>query len=179
VRFEDKVRRPDLVRLLRAKEWLTVGDGDLLPAPALQLEAGLCVEPVDPLVIHAIASLAQLRIDQAGAVPPMPVRQGEDAIPQRRIRVGPHVPQRRGAHTDHRQRALDDAWRKLTRVDAPSLVERNRALHRMLVDGVTVEYLRKDGSIAGAQARVIDSDTPANAVNHFTVSKVSTRGGRT
>ena len=49
--------------------------------------------------------------------------------------------------------ALDDAFRKLTRVDAPSLVERNRALHRMLVDGVTVEYRRPDGSIAGAQAR--------------------------
>jgi type I restriction enzyme R subunit len=71
--------------------------------------------------------------------------------------------------------ALEDAYRKLTRVDAPSLVERNRALHRMLVDGVTVEYRRKDGSIAGAQARVIDFDAPVNndwlAVNQFTVSE--------
>ena len=50
--------------------------------------------------------------------------------------------------------ALEDAYRKLTRADAPSLVERNRALHRMLVNGVTVEYRRTDGSIAGAQARV-------------------------
>ena len=61
------------------------------------------------------------------------------------------------------------------RSDAPSLVERNRALHRMLVDGVTVEYRRKDGSIAGAQARVIDFETPDNndwlAVNQFTVSE--------
>src|SRR5439155_20380213 len=56
--------------------------------------------------------------------------------------------------------ALDDAYRKLTRVDAPSLVERNRAVHWMLVDGATVEYRRKDGSIAGAQARVIDFDSP-------------------
>src|SRR2546423_1216973 len=38
--------------------------------------------------------------------------------------------------------ALNDAFRKLTRVDAPALVEKNRALHRMLVDGVTVEYRR-------------------------------------
>ena len=45
--------------------------------------------------------------------------------------------------------ALDDAFRKLTRTDAPSLIERNRAIHRMLVDGVTVEYRRADGSIAG------------------------------
>src|SRR3989338_7243799 len=69
--------------------------------------------------------------------------------------------------------ALEDAFRKLTRTDAPSLVERNRAVHRMLVDGVTVEYRRKDGSIAGAQARVIDFEKPDKndwlAVNQFTV----------
>jgi len=40
--------------------------------------------------------------------------------------------------------ALEDAYRKLTRTDAPSLLERNRAVHRMLVDGVTVEYRCKD-----------------------------------
>ena len=71
--------------------------------------------------------------------------------------------------------ALDDAYRKLTRVDAPSLLSHNRAVHRMLVDGVTVEYARSDGSIAGAQARVVDFDRPeANdwvAVNQFTVAE--------
>lgn len=40
--------------------------------------------------------------------------------------------------------ALEDAYRKLTRTDAPSLLERNRAVHRMQVDGVTVEYRRND-----------------------------------
>src|SRR5438876_5739886 len=71
--------------------------------------------------------------------------------------------------------ALDDAFRKLTRSDAPSLLERNRAVHRMLVEGVTVEYRRRDGSIAGAQARVIDFDRPEKndwlAVNQFTVAE--------
>jgi len=71
--------------------------------------------------------------------------------------------------------AIEDAFRKLMRMDAPSLLARNRSLHRMLVEGVTVEYTRKDGSIAGAQARVIDFDTPANndwlAVNQFTVAE--------
>jgi len=71
--------------------------------------------------------------------------------------------------------ALEDAFRKLTRTDAPSLIERNRAVHRMLVDGVTVEYRRPDGSIAGAQARVIDFYRPDNndwlAVNQFTVAE--------
>ncbi len=69
--------------------------------------------------------------------------------------------------------ALEDAFRKITRIDVPSLLERNRALHRMLVDGAPVEYRRKDGSIAGAQAWVIDfKDVDANdwlAVNQFTV----------
>ena len=71
--------------------------------------------------------------------------------------------------------ALDDAFRRLTRTDAPSVVERNRAVHRLLVDGVTVEYRRPDGSIAGAQARVLDFDEPDNtdwlAVNQFTVAE--------
>ena len=58
--------------------------------------------------------------------------------------------------------ALEDARRKLMRSDAPSLVKRNRAANRKLVDGITVEYGRKDGPIAGAQARVIDFDAQAN-----------------
>jgi type I restriction enzyme, R subunit len=74
--------------------------------------------------------------------------------------------------------ALEDAYRKLIKLDAPSLIERNRALHRMLVDGVTVEYRRKDGSIAGAQARVIDFEDVDNndwlAVNQFTVAEGQT-----
>jgi type I restriction enzyme R subunit len=71
--------------------------------------------------------------------------------------------------------ALDDAFRKLTRSAAPSLMTRNRALHRMLVDGVPVEYARADGSIAGVPARVIDFAMPDNndwlAVNQFTVAE--------
>ncbi|MDA8118634.1 MAG: type I restriction endonuclease, partial [Gammaproteobacteria bacterium] len=71
--------------------------------------------------------------------------------------------------------ALEDAYRKLTRTDAPSLLERNRAAHRMLVDGVTVEYRRADGSLAGTQAKVIDFDRPDQndwlAVNQFSVAE--------
>lgn len=71
--------------------------------------------------------------------------------------------------------ALEYAYRKLERIDAPSLIERNRVVHNMLVNGVTVEYRRADGSIAGAQARVLDFDEPENndwlAVNQFTVAE--------
>ena len=71
--------------------------------------------------------------------------------------------------------ALDDAFRKLTHPEGPTLEARNRAFHRMLVDGVTVEYRTADGDIRGAQARVIDFDNPSNndwlAVNQFTVTE--------
>ncbi len=56
--------------------------------------------------------------------------------------------------------ALDEAFRKLTRPDKPSLLANNHGLHRLLVEGVTVEYQRRDGSIAGAQVRVLDYDDP-------------------
>ncbi len=69
--------------------------------------------------------------------------------------------------------ALEDAFRKLTRSEGADLVQRNRALHRLLVDGVTVEYRDAEGAIRGAQARVIDFDDPTQddllAVNQFSV----------
>ncbi|HSV91734.1 MAG TPA: type I restriction endonuclease, partial [Desulfobacterales bacterium] len=71
--------------------------------------------------------------------------------------------------------ALEDAFRKLTRPEGADLIQRNRALHRLLVDGVTVEYRDAEGMIRGAQARVIDFDDPANndrlAVNQFSVTE--------
>jgi type I restriction enzyme R subunit len=71
--------------------------------------------------------------------------------------------------------ALDEAFRRMVRADGPTLEARNHAMHRMLVDGVTVEYRRPDGSIAGAQARVLDFDDPDNndwlAVNQYTVAE--------
>ena len=36
--------------------------------------------------------------------------------------------------------ALEDAFRKLNRPEGTTLETRNRAFHRMLVEGVTVEY---------------------------------------
>ena len=71
--------------------------------------------------------------------------------------------------------ALDDAFRKLTRSEGSTLEARNRAFHRMLVEGVTVEYRADGGATRGAQVKVIDFDDPANndwlAVNQFTVTE--------
>ncbi|MDP1982096.1 MAG: type I restriction endonuclease subunit R [Sulfuritalea sp.] len=67
----------------------------------------------------------------------------------------------------------EEALRKLLRAGTPSLTQTNRAFHRMLRDGVPVEYSRPDGSIAGDHARLVDFGyAQANdwlAVNQFTV----------
>jgi type I restriction enzyme R subunit len=69
--------------------------------------------------------------------------------------------------------ALEDTFRKLTRSEGPDLVTRNRALHRLLVNGVNIEYRDGEGAIRGAQARVIGFDDPGNndclAVNQFSI----------
>ena len=71
--------------------------------------------------------------------------------------------------------AVEDALRKLTQPEEATLEARNRAFHRLLVDGVTVEYRAGDGAIRGEQARVIDfKDPTANnwlAVNQFTITE--------
>ncbi|MBI2997373.1 MAG: type I restriction endonuclease subunit R, partial [Deltaproteobacteria bacterium] len=85
-----------------------------------------------------------------------------DRLRQALARINPTLP----------AEAIDDAFRKITRLEGATLDGRNRAFHRLLVDGVTVEY-RTDGAIRGAQARLLDFDTPENnewlAVNQFTV----------
>src|SRR3990170_4011381 len=61
----------------------------------------------------------------------------EDRLRQALARLNPALP----------PEAVGDAFSKLTRAEAGSLLECNRAVHRILVDGVTVEYRRSDGSI--------------------------------
>jgi type I restriction enzyme, R subunit len=69
--------------------------------------------------------------------------------------------------------AREEAFRKLMRVESPSLAANNRAFHRMLVEGVPVDYRRGDGTIAGDHAHLVDFDNPGNndwlAVNQFTI----------
>ncbi|MCZ7662711.1 MAG: type I restriction endonuclease subunit R [Thermoleophilia bacterium] len=71
--------------------------------------------------------------------------------------------------------ALEDAFRKLSRPEGADLVARNRLLHRLLVDGVPVEYRTAEGDIRGLQAKVIDYHRPSEndwlAVNQFRVTE--------
>ena len=69
--------------------------------------------------------------------------------------------------------ALGDAYRKLTQPNGTTVEARNRAFHRMVVEGVTVEHRTDDGHIRGAQVRVVDFEEPEGndwlAVNQVTV----------
>ena len=68
---------------------------------------------------------------------------------------------------------LEEVLRKVRQTETPSLIEENRRLHRLLVEGVPIEAVRDDGSLGGDAARLIDfDDMEANdwlAVNQFTV----------
>jgi type I restriction enzyme R subunit len=70
---------------------------------------------------------------------------------------------------------LDEAFRKLTRISSPQPVDANHELHYYLVNGVSVEYLRADGTIGYDPVRVVDFDVLENndwlAVNQLTVSE--------
>ena len=80
-----------------------------------------------------------------------------------------------GLNADLPYQAREDAVRKLTRPEGAMLETRNRSFHRMLIDGVSIEYREQDGSIRGDQAKVVDFDNPWNndwlAVNQFTVTE--------
>ncbi len=71
--------------------------------------------------------------------------------------------------------ALDEAKRKVLHLPSPSLLANNRLFHRMLADGVEVEYSNGEGRVIGDRVRLIDPEHPAAndwlAVNQFTVTE--------
>jgi type I restriction enzyme R subunit len=69
--------------------------------------------------------------------------------------------------------AREEAVRKLLLQESPSLVQQNRRNHRMLVEGVEIEFLGEDGRVVGDRARLLDFAHPERndwlVVNQFTV----------
>lgn len=67
---------------------------------------------------------------------------------------------------------LDDIVRKVTATEFPSLVQENQRLHKLLVDGVPIQYMQADGTIKNDIAWLIDWTNQKNdwlAVNQFIV----------
>lgn len=69
--------------------------------------------------------------------------------------------------------AQADAIRRLTQSELPALLEENRRIHRLLIEGADVEYYAEDGTLTAGKVQLIDFETPANndwlAVQQFTV----------
>jgi type I restriction enzyme R subunit len=88
-----------------------------------------------------------------------------DRLAQAISRINPAIPQMQ----------QEEAVKKICNLmyASPSLVMSNKTFHKMLTDGIDVEYKREDGSIAGKKVYLVDQENLANndwlAVNQFTV----------
>lgn len=69
--------------------------------------------------------------------------------------------------------ARQDAIRKLMQFELPSLLEENRRIHKLMTEGVDVEYYSADGTLTAGKVSLIDFDRPEQndwlAVSQFVV----------
>jgi type I restriction enzyme R subunit len=100
-------------------------------------------------------------------------RTSEDVVLGGRVsnclrRLNPEVP----------SEVLDERVTKITRNTSADLVENNRAWHRLLTDGMAVEYRDGEGNIKHDIVRIFDFDNPPNnnflAVNQLTIAQDGT-----
>jgi len=78
------------------------------------------------------------------------------------------------------QEARDEAFKKVIRVShGHDVIQSNRNFHKLLRDGVDVEYRRSDGTVAGDKVLLIDDKNIKNndflAVNQFTIEENKNR----
>lgn len=70
---------------------------------------------------------------------------------------------------------LEEAARRLANLSSASLVEANRELHELLLNGIPIETTRSDGTTAHELVKIVDFDNPENnnwmAVNQFTIKE--------
>ena len=110
-------------------------------------------------ILHGpeIASEARLAERSSYSDPLLPTR-----VQSALARLNPSLP----------PEALEETFRKLTRIDSPTLIQRNHSFHRFFVEGIPVEFRAQD-RIVSDSARLFDfADLENNdwvVVNQFTV----------
>ncbi|MDT8782555.1 MAG: type I restriction endonuclease subunit R [Candidatus Bathyarchaeota archaeon] len=69
--------------------------------------------------------------------------------------------------------AIDEAVRKVLRAESQNLVSNNQDFHRLVTNGVNIQYKRADGTIKNELVWLFDFDNPDNneflAINQFTI----------
>jgi type I restriction enzyme R subunit len=126
---------------------------------------------IEQLVLDQLAALGYALVTDAEMGPDGKAPEREayaDVILLKRLtaaieRLNPTIP----------AEARGDALRKVLATEKPSLVEENRRLHKLMVEGVDVEFYSEDGTIRGDKVRLVDfDDLAANdwlATGQFTV----------
>jgi type I restriction enzyme, R subunit len=89
----------------------------------------------------------------------------EQRLHEALTRINPEVP----------KDAIDEAFRRVLHPETANIVENNRRFHRMIFEGVPVEYRKKQGLIAYDLVKLIDFAQPEKndwcAVNQFTIEE--------
>lgn len=126
---------------------------------------------VEEALLTQLAALgyAIAREEDIGPDGHRPEREGHDEVVlQKRLaeavaRLNPALP----------TEAWHDAVRKVTQSELPNLLEENRRIHRLLTEGVDVEYYAEDGTLTAGKVWLIDFDRPERndwlAVSQFVV----------
>lgn len=132
--------------------------------------AKLCESAIEEMAIEELQSLGYTYISGVDLAP--------DALNPERSSYGDVLLMGRLQTAAHKLNptipadVIQGAVRKLSRIATSSLLADNEEFHKMLVDGVPVEY-RKGSDIKGDSVRVVDFDCPLNneflVVNQYTV----------
>lgn len=132
--------------------------------------AKLCESTIEEMAIEELQSLGYTYISGVDLAP--------DALNPERSSYGDVLLMGRLQAAVHKLNptipadAIQGAVRKLSRIATSSLLADNEEFHKMLVDGVPVEY-RKGSDIKGDSVRIVDFDSPLNneflVVNQYTV----------
>ncbi len=161
------------------------GDVDLCPdmliwngpppeSPASSPETIAVTESVvEDVVLNLFDRLGYTVLPGATLAPEQPTAEREtfsdvillDLLRSALSRINPTIP----------TEAIEEALRKATRTDTPSLEENNRRFHRLLTEGIDVEFRRADNTVTADKVWLIDWANADNndwlAVNQFTVSE--------
>ncbi len=133
--------------------------------------AGFSEEIVEDATLALFAGLGYATVNGKDVSPDAPASERQsyvDVILRQRLvaavdRLNPAIP------SDARAEAI----KQLTSAVTPSLVEENRRIHKLIAEGVAVEFHGDDGVIKGDTVRLVDFDNVAAndwlAVNQFTV----------
>jgi len=126
----------------------------------------LCESEIEKMAIEELVDLGYTYLSGADIAPDAPSAERKsygDVLLKERLsaalsRLNPGVP----------ADAISDAVNKLSRIGSSNLLSDNETFHKMLVEGVPVEY-RKNGEIVGDYVKVVDFSEDGTDNNEFLV----------